>query len=88
MAQEQTNNDLTYCELCNKLLWDNRGIDEDYHYIDEMIVSCCDCFHQKYFECDQCNEAYELENKKEIDYDWYCTDCYNEIIQLYRNKED
>lgn len=78
IPQEQ---DLMYCEICSKLLWNNDDIDEDYHYIDETIIACCDCFHDKYFECDECQETFEKDEIHEHKEYWFCENCYNVYIK-------
>ena len=82
MSKQQ---DLSFCEICDKLLWDNNEIDEEYHFIDETIIACCECFDKEYFQCDSCNGTVRKENIKTIDYDQYCLDCYNEIKEMIKN---
>lgn len=85
MAQEQiSENDLTYCEICDKLLWDNKEIDEDYHYDPTgTIIVCCSCFDTEWFDCDQCGNTFEKDEINMLEGETYCNNCYNEIKGEY-----
>lgn len=73
----QQTDELITCGHCYNDINTNN---EHTHVIEKLdhLELCCDCFHQKYFDCDECNESFFKEEIHEYKEYWYCENCYNE----------
>jgi len=46
----------------------------------ENIYVCEKCFGAHYTECDECGEAIEIDDACYFDGDYFCEDCYHDVV--------
>lgn len=58
--------------------------DESFHVVNDEVNWCCECFHQKYDTCENCDNDFEHEDMmivvtKDDNSEHYCQGCYDDL---------
>ena len=53
--------------------------DDNYQVIDNNIY-CNDCFNEKFFICDKCNEIFPIDEMNSHNDGYYCNTCFTEKL--------
>ena len=73
-----------YCDDCDS--WHR---EDSVYYIDcEDRYVCENCLHDNYRCCENCCEYFPMEDMNEYDGEWYCEECYDEIVSENEDEDD
>jgi len=75
-CEDCADRELAYCECCG-----------EYHYCADIVqqvdgvVYVGECLTDNCFECEQCSDWVAIESRKEHEGNYYCEECYEEILE-------